>query len=236
MLSEELIERFQDEIGYHFTDLSLLEKALTHSSLVSSGYRSYERLEFVGDAVAGVVVAEQLFRSPSRWTEGEMTAMKSDVVSGSSMAAAGGRLKLKNYLRVDRSLEQKEEYPPSVIADAYEGLVGAIFLDGGFAKAREFVLRTLEPELSDAEQRKHRPNFKSLLQQFVQAQGKAPPGYRTIEKSGPAHDSLFLAAVYVDEAEMGTGWAKTKKAAEQKAAQAALEKLCPGSDLTRITS
>ena len=224
---KDLLDKLQKDISYQFQDVELLHKAMTHSSLTPQGLKSYERLEFVGDAVVGLVVSEHLFRSPSRWSEGEMTAMKSDVVNRVSMAAAGQRLSLKDYLRVDRSLEKKESYPPSLIAEAYEALVGAIFLDGGFQKAQEFALRTLELELVNAEQRKHPPNFKSVLQQLVQAQGEEPPAYRTVAKIGPDHDSRFRAAVYIGGTEMGSGWARTKKEAEQKAAEAALERLRP---------
>jgi ribonuclease-3 len=216
------LDELQKAIGYAFRDISLLNKALTHASLAGQGLWSYERLEFLGDAVAGLVVAARLFSAPERLNEGEMTAIRSDAVCGRSMAAAGERLGLSEHVRVDRGLARRQDYPPSVIADAYEALVGAIFLDGGFEKAREFVLRSLAQEIHEAEERRHPPSFKSILQELVQAAGFEPPTYRTLQQTGPDHDARFLAAVYVQEAEKGTGWGITKKDAEQKAAEDAL--------------
>ena len=162
------LDELQKTIGYAFRDIFLLNKALTHASLAGQGLWSYERLEFLGDAVAGLVVAERLFSAPERLNEGEMTAIKSDAVCGRSMAAAGERLGLSEHVRVDRGLARRRDYPPSVIADAYEALVGAIFLDGGFEEAREFVLRSLAQEIHEAEERGYPPSFKSLLQELVQ--------------------------------------------------------------------
>jgi len=225
---DEQLREFQELAGYRFRDVSLLRRALTHASLNNGGCGSNERLEFLGDAVAGLVVAHWLFCLPQRHSEGKMSEIKSAVLSGRSMARAGHRVKLQRYLRVDRALGRKGDYPPSVIGNAYEALVGALFLDGGFEAARQFVLRTLEPELAAAEQQRHPLSHKSLLQQFVQAEGKQPPTYRTVESIGPPHDLRFMAVVYVQEQERGRGWGRTKKQAEQEAARQALETLYAG--------
>lgn len=222
------LEELQSTIDYEFEDISLLRKAMTHSSLAPAGHRSYERLEFLGDAVAGLVIAEELFKSPAAYSEGEMTVMKSDTVNRRSMEQAGRRLELERYLRVDRGLAQ-QEYPASLITDAYEALVGAIFLDGGYQQAREFVLRTLQQELEAAEEKEHPPNYKSVLQEMLQAEGKEPPTYHTARKVGPAHNTRFQAEVRLDGVARGAGWGKTKKQAEQQAAREALEDLYAGS-------
>lgn len=222
------LERFQQEVSYRFGNVSLLREALTHSSSRPEEHRTQERLEFLGDAVASLVVAHMLYESSGDLDEGEMTVMKSNSVSRRSMALAGRRLNLEEYLWVERGLARSKRYPPSVIADAYEALVGAVFLDGGFGAAREFVLRTLGPELDAAKERRHPPNYKSVLQQLVQAEGRDAPVYRTIKNVGPDHDKRFLAAVELGGIESGSGWGKTKKDAEQKAAQAALDSLYPG--------
>jgi ribonuclease-3 len=221
------IEELQEVMGYRFCDASLLDKAVTHSSAKPAGGRSYERLEFLGDAVLGLVVAERLFGLSGRFDEGQMTQMKSAVVSRRSAAEAGHRLRLQHYLRADRGLAQAGEYPLSVLAAAYEALVGAIYLDGGFEKARDFVVRTLEPELKAAERRDHAPSFKSLLQEFVQAEGQEPPAYRVICKVGPPHDRLFVVVVSEGGVEKGFGWGKSKKEAEQHAAEEALSSMYP---------
>ena len=222
--TNEALEKLQETLDYEFEDISLVRKAITHSSLAPAGHRSYERLEFLGDAVAGLVIADELFQSPARYSEGEMTVMKSDTVNRRSMEAAGRRLELEEYLRVDRGLAQ-QEYPASLITDAYEALVGAIFLDGGYERARAFVLRTLGPELKAAEEREHPPNYKSVLQELLQGEGKEPPTYHTARKVGPAHNTRFQAEVRVGNVSQGAGWGKTKKQAEQQAAHEALQTL-----------
>ena len=222
------LHELEQIIQYHFTDTSLLVKAMTHSSLTPAGFRSYERLEFLGDAVASLVVAQKLFEAPARHSEGEMTEIKSVAVSHRSMVRAGARLGLERFLRADRGLSQKQDYPPSLITDAYEAVIGAIFLDGGLEAARSFLLRTLGPELEAAEKREHTPNFKSIFQQLVQVDGRPPPQYRTTSQVGPEHDKRFQAEVCVDGEEKGSGWGRTKKDAQQKAAEQALDALYPG--------
>lgn len=221
------VDVLQDVIGYHFNDLSLLHKALTHASLSGEGLLSYERLEFLGDAVAGLVVAERLFNAPGRPSEGEMTSIKSEVVCRRSMMHAGQRLNLGEYVRADRGLARRKAYPASVIADAFEALIGAVFLDGGFHAARQFVLRALDPEVREAQQRRHPPNHKSILQEMVQSDGGPPPSYRTLRREGPDHEARFLTAAFIGGVEAGTGWGATKKDAEQQAAKAALESRYP---------
>jgi len=221
------LAELEEAIGYRFKDESLLAKAMTHSSLVSRGLRSYERLEFVGDAAIGLVVAQRFFQHPGRLSEGQMSEMKAAAVNRRSLAEAGRRIGLQRFIRVGKGLAESAQYPPSLIADAYEALVGAVFLDGGFSRARRVVLRTLRPELEAAEQRRHPPNYKSLLQQLMQAEGKGTPAYSTAREEGPRHNKRFLAVVRVDGVEHGSGWGKTKKQAEQQAAAQALERLYP---------
>ena len=230
MEGKDRINELQEQIGYRFSDASLLRRAVTHSSLSAEGHVSYERLEFLGDAVVALVVAQELFDSPAGLTEGQMTEIRSRAVSKPSMARAGRRLKLHRHLRVDRGLAQRRKYPPSLVADAYEAVVGAVFLDAGLERAREFVLRTLEAELTAAERGEPPLNFKAILQQLVQAEGQEPPSYQTVKKAGPEHDSSFLVAVFLAGKKSGAGWGKTKKEAEQKAAQSALQTHYPPQD------
>lgn len=217
-------------LGYCFRNRDLLRQALTHASLSPAGYRSYERLEFLGDAVAGLVVAQRLFESEERYSEGEMTEIKAATVNRRSMATAGERLGLSSFLRAEQGLADRQRYPRSLISDAYEALVGALYLDGGLEEARRFVLSSLGPELQAAEQSEHPPNYKSILQEKLQSEGHAPPVYRTAARVGPEHNTRFQAAAYVDGKERGRGWGPTKKQAEQKAAQEALKTLYPQDD------
>ncbi len=218
-------EGLESQIGYRFTDPELLRKATTHGSFSAAGQASYERLEFLGDSVVGLVIAQKLFLSAANDSKGRMTAVKSDAVSRRRMAQAAARLGLQAYLRVDRGLEQRGDYPASLIAEAYEALIGAIFLDGGFEEARQVVLRTLGPELKAAQKPENGLNYKAALQELLQAQGKPLPGYRTVKKEGPDHQTRFLVAVRVGNVEQGEGWGTTKKEAEQRAAARALNNL-----------
>ena len=224
------LEQFQQNISYRFRDVVLLRKALTHWSRSPEGHLSHERLEFLGDAVASLVVAQELYESRADLTEGDMTVMKSDAVSRRSMAAAGRRLDLHGYLKLEPGLAQKPDYPPSVISNAYEAVIGAVFLDGGLEPAREFIMRTLAPELKAANERTSPPNCKAILQQLVQADGHGPPVYRTVKRTGPQQDRSFMVAVDVQGVERGSGWGKSKKDAEQEAARCVLEELYPGWD------
>ena len=221
------LKRLQESIEYSFSDPSLLENALRHASASDRQHQSNERLEFLGDAVIGLAVAEKIHSLRPPRTEGEMTAMKSAAVRGPSLELVGRDLNLQDFLLTDEGLSRGEAYPGSLIAAAYEALVGAIFLDGGWAEARDFVIRTLAAQIQKAERGEHQPNFKAILQEKLQAEGKAPPQYVTVKALGPAHNKRFQAAVTADGRERGSGWGATKKEAQQNAACAALEELYP---------
>ncbi len=210
----------EDVIGYHFRDERLLRRALTHASAARGG-ASNERLEFLGDAVAGLVVCEHLYRSVPEATEGEMTVVKSAVVSRRTMAGVAREMELRRYLRVDEGLETRR-IPPSVLACVYEALVGAIYLDGGLEAARPFVLRTLGSALHEAEEDRLGPDFKSELQKKTQAEGKGVPEYETVRAEGPDHRPVFRSVVSAGGRRLGEGRGKSKQAAEQDAARAAL--------------
>lgn len=225
-MTDEPLDSLQELINYRFANRQLLVEALTHSS-VAEDDQSYERLEFLGDAVAGFIIAEYLFKSSELHTEGDMTQMKAATVNRKSMGQAGSRLQLEKYITVDRSLSKNAKLPPSLTSDAYEALIGAIYLDGGIEPARSFVLQTLQPELRKAEAQTHTPNFKSLLQESLQKKGRDHPTYKTIRKTGPPHNRRFLVEVMIDGKPGGQGWGNSKKEAEQKAAKAALDILYP---------
>ncbi|MFP4026504.1 MAG: ribonuclease III [Candidatus Brocadiia bacterium] len=220
----------QHDIDYIFKDPSLLQKALTHPSAATDREESYERLEFLGDAVAEIIVAEYLYRSSDSLNEGEMSKIRSIAASRSSMARAGRRLGLGKYLRIGKGLKKQKPYPGSIIGNAYEALLAAIYLDGGFETACSFLKRTLRPELELARQQYGQLNYKSVLQEFAQGEGKPPPAYRTQHASGPAHDALFEAEVKIDSQIYGRGQGSSKKEAEQAAARLALKHLYPDWD------
>lgn len=223
----ELVEGLQELIQYEFSDPALLVQAVTHASAASDEQPSNERLEFLGDAVVGLVISDHLFISGPELSEGEMTVVKSAVVSRRTMARVGRALGLRAFIRADEGLKRRRAYPQSVVANVYEGLVGAIYRDGGLAAAAEFVLRTLDLHVKRVAASRHAASSKSALQERTQAEGKGIPRYDIVRYEGPEHERRFLAVVHVDGRECGSGWGTTKKEAEQSAARQALAKFYP---------
>jgi ribonuclease-3 len=220
----------QERLQYRFKDGRLLVEALTHASATARGRPSNERLEFLGDAVVGLVVCEFLWRCRPSMSEGEMTVVKSAVVSRSALTRVARTLGLAEFLTVDEGMRQQKGYPGSIMGNAYEAVVGAMFLDRGLGKAAEFVMRTLEPEIERARSSQHTPSFKSVLQHRTQAEGKGAPRYRVVRHEGPDHLRRYLTVVQVGGKEQGTGWGLTKKDAEQNAARDTLDRCYPGWD------
>lgn len=216
----EALEQVQEALGYRFGNPSLLQRALLHAS-ASEGADSNERLEFLGDAVVGLIVSELLFRRFPDAPEGEMTVVKSAVVSRRALARVGRALGLDEHLVVGEGL-RGQRYPPSIVAGAYEAVVGAMLLDGGMEVPRRFVRRTLAGEIADARQARAAAGWKSLLQQLVQADGQEVPTYHILSAEGPRHRPRFQAVVSIAGERCGEGWGPTKKAAEQQAARDAL--------------
>ncbi len=221
-------DNLETRVDYHFEDPEHLARALTHASIADDPLDSNETLEFLGDAVIDLVVAEELFGHEDGLTEGDMTAAKSVVVSRQTLAKVGRQLRLQDELRVGPGLQRRGgRYPESLLANAYEALVGAIFTDGSYSDAQRFVLHTLGPHLEKTLLKQHEPDFKSVLQRLVQAEGSMPPTYKIVRRTGPEHKPEFSAAALIDGQQEGTGSGRSKKAAEQKAAEAALDRLYP---------
>jgi ribonuclease-3 len=221
-MSLELAE-CQRVIGYHFANSKLLEVALTHSSLRSPDRECNERLEFLGDSVLGLVVTEELYRLLPDQAEGELTRLKSAIVSRGALYLASQRLGLARFADFARGVSRREELPVSVTANLVEAVIGAIYLDAGFFPAREFVLRHLGEELELTLSDRGAKNYKSLLQHAVQDAMGFTPTYRTVEEGGPDHRKQFVVAAMIRGQEWGRAEGGTKKEAEQEAAQRALE-------------
>lgn len=226
----DMLGELQDRLGYRFRDSSLLQRAMTHSSARGDDQPANERLEFLGDALVGLVISEHLFRSFPALPEGRMTRIKSSVVSRRTLARVGRSLRLPEWLRVDAGLEQRESYPTSMVAGVYEAVVGAIFLDGGMEATRDFILRTLAAEVERVLLGRHHEDYKSLLQRRTLAEAKGIPDYRVVRQEGPDHHRQFLTVVYIDGERCGSGWGATKKSAEQNAAAQALRERYPESN------
>ncbi|MCC7138444.1 MAG: ribonuclease III [Planctomycetes bacterium] len=215
----------QRVIGYHFADPSLLEVALTHSSVRTPDRECNERLEFLGDSVLGLAITEELYKRLPDQQEGELTRIKSAVVSRGALYRVSTALGLVRFIEVAKGVGRKDELPVSLTANLVESIIGAIYLDSGFFPAREFILRQLGPAVDDVLNDRVPRNYKSLLQHEAQQVLGATPVYRTVETEGPDHRKAFTVAAMVRGREYGRASGINKKEAEQEAARHALEAL-----------
>ena len=219
------IERIEQVLGHRFTDHDLLNRALTHASLVDSRLQSNERLEFLGDAVLGVVVCSHLYDEYDELLEGEMTKIKSTVVSRRVCAEIASALGLDELLRLGKGMSRHAALPGSVLAAVFESLVGALYLDGGLEVARRFILRTMRPRIEEAARSGHQHIFKSVLQQTAQQILGQTPQYVVLDEKGPDHAKCFEITVEIGARRFGSCWGPSKKQAEQDAALQALKEL-----------
>src|SRR5947209_9563574 len=181
----EILEECQKAIGYRFRQPELLRGALTHASGANTRLASNERLEFLGDAVLGLVACEQLYLRFPDYQEGDLTKVKSVVVSRRTCAHFSRDLNLGDYLFLGKGMHLHAAVPASLLADVYESLVAAIYLDGGLEPARQFILLYVGPEIEQVAEGAHGGNFKSLLQQVAQREFGATPQYVMLDEKGP---------------------------------------------------
>ena len=220
---------FQDRLGFRFRDENLLRLALTHPSVAHDLNRPVpqnQRLEFLGDSVLGLVLTRHLYEKFPGADEGSLTKSRARLVNAASLAAHGRALGLGAHLVLSRGEEiTGGRERSSALADGFEALLGAMFLDGGFAAAQEFVLREFAGDFSELTGSAGIENPKGELQELLQSRSPSAPQYQTISASGADHDREFECAVLHDGVEMARGRGKSKKAAESDAALAALQKL-----------
>ena len=217
-------------IGYRFHQPALLWNALKHRSYLNSSGKerieSNERLEFLGDAVLDLVASEHLYQSQSGEEEGILTGDKSTLVSGPVLAAQARKIGLGHYLFLsENEAKSGGRDRVSILEDAFEGLIGAIYLDGRLKSARRFIHRFLLADADGILAEKSLQNYKSVLQEYAQAQGWDPPVYIVLEETGPDHDKRYLIEVRLRNQLLGTGEGRTKKEAEQRAAEEGTKKL-----------
>jgi ribonuclease III len=230
MISEELLTQCETILGYRFKDLVLLKEALTHASIADSRKQSNERLEFLGDSVLGLVVCHRLFELFPDYLEGDLTKLKSAVVSRTTCAAVANDLGITDLLFVGKGMTGRADLPSSLAAGALESIIAAIYVDAGFEAARDFILRCMEPWIQEYAATSHQQNFKSLLQQWAQKNpvGGAAGGtplYELLDEKGPDHSKCFEVRVVIGNRAFVSAWGTAKKPAEQRAAQNALEEL-----------
>ena len=215
----------EGRIGYDFSDKGLLRAALTHASGAHHRLASNERLEFLGDAILGAVVCELLYHQYPEYLEGDLTKIKSIVVSRLTCAKISEALGMEEFLILGKGMTTHPTVPPSLLADVFESLIAAIYLDGGDQAARAFVEKHLEPEINLAAGGELGGNYKSLLQQLAQREYGTTPTYQLLDEKGPDHSKCFKISAQIGSDRFPAAWGRNKKEAEQRAARNALSQL-----------
>lgn len=221
----ELMDRAEHALGHSFADKSLLELALTHSSLSDSRLESNERLEFLGDAVLGLIVCDRIYRKFPAYLEGEMTKVKSAAVSRRACAELAEDLGLDTLIMVGKGMRSNGELPRSLAAAVVESLIGAMYLDAGMDAVCSFLVPHIDPMIEEAAESGHQRNFKSVLQQHAQQELSHSPQYRVLDEKGPDHAKAFKVGVEIGGRRYDPAWGQSKKQAEQLAALNALREL-----------
>ena len=228
-----MIKDLENAIGYRFQNIQLLQNALTHSSYANERWHnsllSNERLEFLGDSVLGMLVAEYLYHNFPNRPEGELTRMRADMVCEQTLAAAANRIGLGTHLLLGHGEEQGGgRKRNSILADAMESVIAACFLDGGMEAALKVVQQFILVEVPVT--KLHNVDYKTKLQELVQQKKNQVLSYRLAGQSGPDHDKKFDVEVSLNGSVVGSGSGSSKKRAEQMAAKCAIERLFPGKE------
>ncbi len=221
----DIIERTEQIIGYRFVNEQTLVEALTHASVADDRLQSNERMEFLGDAILGFVVCEYLYNRYTELREGDLTKIKSAVVSRRVCAKVSDKIGLTELLTLGKGMSGRHDLPSSVSAAVYESIVAAIYLDGGVDPARAFILEHMVAEIEEAEDSTHLYNYKSLLQQYAQRTQSDLPAYHLLDEKGPDHSKCFEVAAEIGGRRFPGAWGANKKEAEQNAALNALYEL-----------
>jgi len=217
-----MIDQAAEILGYRFKDPAILLEALTHASCADSRLNSNERMEFLGDAILGFVVCEYLYLKFPELLEGEMTKIKSAVVSRRVCAKISQQIELEQMLNLGKGMSGRPGLPSSVAAAVFESIIAGIYLDGGIRAARTFIVRMMKPHIHEAAESAHQQNFKSVLQQIAQRHLPTNPSYKLVDEKGPDHAKVFEVCAQIGGHCFGSAWANSKKQAEQLAALNAL--------------
>jgi ribonuclease-3 len=219
------LELCEQILGYTFVDRRLLQAALRHASLAGSRLDSNERLEFLGDAFLGLVTCEHLYTAFPQRSEGELTELKSKIVSRAACARMTRRLGLNRFMQLGKGVKRGNSLPDSLLANVFESVVAAIYLDSGFAAAREFVVRQVDAELAETIAGENERNFKSEFQEYCQKVHGSSPTYQLLAARGPDHNKQFSVAAILGTRQFTPAWGGNKKSAQQRAAGNALAEL-----------
>jgi ribonuclease III len=216
------IAECEEVLQYHFRDRGLIELALTHASVARTRLESNERLEFLGDAILGAIICEIIYRQNPEFPEGELTRVKSSLVSRTTCAVVATQLGFERFLMLGKGLLTHNQIPSSILAGVFESIVAAIYLDGGFEAVRPFVERAMAGELAQESEPELTRNYKSLLQQMAQKNFGSTPLYQVLDEKGPDHSKCFKISAAVGSQVYPAAWGSSKKEAEQRAALNAL--------------
>ncbi|NLK88104.1 MAG: ribonuclease III [Clostridiaceae bacterium] len=224
------LRELEDTIGYRFRDKGKLQLALTHSSYANErraeGLTSNERLEFLGDSVLNIITSDYIYRNHPELPEGEMTKTRAAVVCEFSLFKCAQKINLGKYLYLGKGEENTGgRKRTSILSDAFEALIGAIYLDGGIMKAGEFILGAMKDIHHSINNKEVFRDYKTRFQEIVQKHSEQHISYRIIDEKGPDHDKVFITELSVGGKAYGTGEGRTKKEAEQNAAKAAIDKI-----------
>jgi len=224
-MEKETLQQIEQIIGYRFSNHNLLRKAFTHSSAVENRFLSNERLEFLGDSILAVVICKTLFDRFAGYLEGDLTKIKSMLVSRRTCANIAKQLGLQKFLKVGKGMTSSRALTGSLAAGLLESVIAAIYLDGGLEAAHNFILRNFTPLINQTNAEQDQGNFKSLLQQYAQQHFNTTPVYELLDEKGPDHNRCFESEVIVAGRHFSSAWGTNKKEAEQKAALNALIEL-----------
>jgi len=219
------LEKCEGALGYRFNNQALLVQALTHASSSAGEAPDNERMEFLGDAIVGIVVCEELYNKFPTYTEGRLTRMKSAIVSRPSLGKVAKQMGLDEFIIVGPGMAKRRHLPASLYANVFEAIVAAMFIDSGLEQARAFIIARLADEIAAAEADRRYRNYKSILQHYAQRQFQITPTYRVVREEGPDHVKFFEVVAMIGENEYKAGWGRSKKEAEQRAAEETLKTL-----------
>jgi len=224
-MNEEIRLQAESILDYTFKDPDLLNEALTHASVADTRLKSNERMEFLGDAILGMVVCECLYTAYPSLLEGDMTKIKSSAVSRRTCSEVACQLGLDQFLKIGKGLSSHNDLPESISAAVMESVIAAIYLDGGCDAAARFIRTHFIPVIEQCADNGHQYNFKSVLQQYVQGCCESHATYHLLDEKGPDHAKCFKMRVEIDDRQFPSSWAASKKQSEQQAALNALIEL-----------
>ncbi len=224
-MTPEIHDRAEQVLGIQFKNPQMLQEALTHASIANSRLESNERMEFLGDAVLDLIICDALYLKFPQFLEGDLTKIKSAVVSRRTCAEVALETGLADLLIIGKGISSREAMPSSLAAAVYESVVAAIYLDRGFEVVKEYILRTMAPKIESISANINEHNYKAMLQTHAQKAKGVAPLYELLDEKGPDHSKCFEVCVTIAGRRFSSAWGPNKKMAEQKAALLALEEL-----------